>query len=160
MRVSKQILCVLVILASSIVCAHGQENAKSPPPKYRLELIYVSDAASREYLLVIGNIGFKSVASLKKFLADLPAGSILEWDPGCIRWGGEPLLSSREDMEDFMAFCVAIKINFIWYHLGEVWRGVRTENGRDPIKAPLPCMIPSLSLRVLRQISMVVDSNS
>jgi hypothetical protein len=50
---------------------------------------------------------------LKKFLGGLPPGSILEWDPGCIGMGGEPLLSSAEDMEDFKAFCVTNNIKFI-----------------------------------------------
>ena len=114
MRVSKQILCALVMLLLGFCIGRAQENGQSPPPpKYRLELVYISDVASREYMFVVGKVGFKSVASLKKFLSDLPSDSILEWAPGCIRWGDEPLLSSEEDMEDFKAFCVAKKINFI-----------------------------------------------
>ena len=114
MRVSKRILCLIVMLLMGVFCAHAQKKRKAPtPPKYRLELVNISDAASREYMFVVGKTRFKSVASLKKFVSGLPPGSILEWDPGCIRWGGEPLLSSAQDMEDFKAFCVAKKINFI-----------------------------------------------
>ena len=114
MRVWKQILCLIVMLALGVLYAHAQKHAKTPPPpKYRLELMYVSDVSSHEFIFVVDKIGFKSVASLKRFLSALPPGSILEWDPGCIRYGGEPLLSSRQDMEDFKAFCVAKKIRFV-----------------------------------------------
>jgi hypothetical protein len=102
------------MLLLCVLCAHAQDNAQSPAPsKYRLELIYISDVASQEYIFVVGTLGFKSVDSLKKFLSNLPPGSILEWAPGCHRWGGEPLLSSEQDMEDFKAFCVEKKIEFI-----------------------------------------------
>ena len=114
MRVCKQILCLIVMLPLGVHYAHAQKRAKSPlPPKYRLELMYVSDMASHEYIFVVGKIRFKSVASLKRFLSGLPPGSIIEWDPGCLRRGGEPLLSSREDMEDFKAFCAAQKIKLV-----------------------------------------------
>ena len=114
MRVSQRILCLIVILPLGIFCAHAQKKRTAPPPpKYRLELVYISDVASREYIFKVGKTGFKSVDALKKFVSSLPPGSILEWNPGCIRWGGEPLLSSAQDMEDFKAFCVAKEINFI-----------------------------------------------
>jgi hypothetical protein len=113
MKVTKHILCLLVMLLLGTLHAQAQENGQTSPPKYRLELIQIFDADSAEYIFVVGKTGFKSVASLKKFLSDLPPGSILEWAPGCIRFGGEPLLSSEQDMEDFKAFCAAKKISFI-----------------------------------------------
>ena len=114
MKVSKHILCLLVMSLLGVLHVHAQENGQSPPPpKYRLELVYIFEANPTEYVFVVGNAGFKSVASLKKFLSDLPPGSILEWAPGCLRWGGEPLLSSAQDMEDFKAFCAAKKITLI-----------------------------------------------
>ena len=114
MNVSKRILCLLVILLAGFLHARAQENGQSPPPpKYRMELVYIFEADSTEYILVVGSVGFKSVASLKKFLADLPPGSTLEWAPGCRRSGGEPLLSSEEEMENFKAFCAEKKISFI-----------------------------------------------
>jgi hypothetical protein len=113
MRVFKQIPCLIVMLCLGVLCADAQENTQSPPPKYRLELVYISDVGSQEHIFVIGNMGFKSVESLKKFVGDLPPGSILEWAPSCLRRGSEPLLSSPQDMEDFTAFCVAKQINFI-----------------------------------------------
>jgi hypothetical protein len=114
MRLFNHILCLIVMLSLGLSGAAAQENAQLPPqPKYRLELIYISDLGSQEHIFVVGNMGFKSVESLKKFVGDLPPGSILEWAPGCRRSGGEPLLSSPQDMEGFRAFCVAKQINFI-----------------------------------------------
>jgi hypothetical protein len=102
------------MLLVGVLNAHAQESEQSPPPpKYKMELVYIFEAEPTEYLFLVGNVGFKSVASLKKFLSDLPPGSILEWSPGCLRYGGEPLLSSAEDMEDFKAFCVENKITLI-----------------------------------------------
>jgi hypothetical protein len=116
LKVTGDKLCVLAILLLGVLHARAQENGQSqpqPPPKYKLELVYIFDGDSTEYVFVVGNVGFKSVASLKRFLSDLPRGSTLEWAPGCIRWGGEPLLSSSQDMEDFKAFCAAHEISFV-----------------------------------------------
>lgn len=92
----------LAILAFAAGPLSGDEE---PPPFYELSLVYVNDGPELEFLFVIGNSGFRSVASLKDFLASRPAGTTLRWAPGCIRMGGEPLLSSEADMEEFRAFC-------------------------------------------------------
>ncbi len=114
MRLPSHLLWLPVIVLFAVLPAHAQENAQSqPPPKYRMELVYVIDADSPEFVFVIGNIGFKSVDSLKKFIGDLPAGSILEWAPGCRRIGNEPLLSSEQEIEDFKAFCAGKNIEFV-----------------------------------------------
>src|SRR5438552_1182779 len=82
----------------------AQEVEKAPLPKYRMELVYIFDGDQTEYLFVIGNSGFKTVVALKKFIASLPEGTMLEWAPGCMRQGGEPLLSSEEEMEAFKSY--------------------------------------------------------
>jgi hypothetical protein len=120
MKVSKRIpgplmVLLLGVLHVGVLHVQAQENGQSPPfpPKYRLELVHLLDTDSAEYIFVVGNIGFKSVTSLEKFLSTLPPGSILEWAPGCLRSGSEPLLSSVQEMEDFKAFCAASNINFV-----------------------------------------------
>jgi hypothetical protein len=119
MKLSKQILCLPVMLLLGILQAHAQDNGQSPVrPKYELDLVRIIDADSTEYVFVVGKVGFKSVASLKRFLSNLPPGSTLEWNPGCRRFGDEPLLSSAEDIEDFRAFCSARKISFILVRSG------------------------------------------
>lgn len=92
MKVSKYILFALVILAFVVVPSRAQEQAQEngqspPPPKYRMELVYIFGSDSTEFVFVIGNIGFKSVASLKEYVGNLPTGSTVEWAPGCKRNG-------------------------------------------------------------------------
>ena len=105
-----------VLLASmEVALAAATARAQSPdePPVYEMQLVYVSDGPETEFLFVIGNSGFRSVESLRDFLATRPPGTTLRWSPGCIRLGGEPLLSSESDMEELRSFCAAHQIDFI-----------------------------------------------
>jgi hypothetical protein len=114
MNISKQLPWLSVILLLAVLQVGSQENAPTQtPPRYRMELVSIFEANNQEFIFVIGNTGFKSVASLKKFLSYLPPGSTLEWEPGCMRIGSEPLLSSEQEMKEFKAFCVKRNINFI-----------------------------------------------
>lgn len=119
MKLPTRFLWLYIILLCAITSTPAQEHEQPPPPpKYRMELVHVCDGATSEFIFVIGNGGFKSVAALKNFLSTLPAGSILEWAPGCLRMGHEPLLSSEQEMEDFKAFCAERQINFILFPSG------------------------------------------
>ncbi|HEV2912920.1 MAG TPA: hypothetical protein VGX92_06355 [Pyrinomonadaceae bacterium] len=114
MKIFKYVLWSFVFCLPAWLPAHAREVEQQPsPPKYRMELVYVFEGETPEFIFVIGSAGFKSVASLKKFVSGLPAGSTLEWSPGCVRMGAEPLLSSAEDMEEFKQFCAEHAINFI-----------------------------------------------
>lgn len=110
----KYLLWLSVVLLSSVLYGAAQENGQpQPPPKYRMELVYIFEGEATEYIFVIGNVGFKSVDSLKKFLSGLPPGSNLEWAPGCKRMGNEPLLSSELEMAEFKVFCAERNIDFV-----------------------------------------------
>ena len=114
MKTTKRLLWLAAILLSAVLHTRAQVGAQpQTPPKYRMELAYIFEAGSTEFIFVIGNVGFKSVASLKNFVGNLPSGSTLEWAPGCRRIAGEPLLSSEREMEDFKAFCAERNITFI-----------------------------------------------
>ena len=113
MKISKCLLCLVVILLAAVSHTNAQEDSQPQPPKYRMELVYIFEANTTEFIFVIGNAGFKSVASLKNCVGSLPAGSTLEWAPGCMRMGGEPLLSSAQELEEFKAFCAEKNINFV-----------------------------------------------
>jgi hypothetical protein len=86
-------------------------------PRYRMELVSVLDSEPRENMFVVvflgGGFAFKSVEALKKFVGTLPQNSMLEWAPGCKRDGGEPLLSSEQDMSAFKELCREKRINFV-----------------------------------------------
>ena len=114
MKLRKHLLLLSIILLFTALPARAQEGEQpQPPPKYEMELVYIFDGETPEFIFVIGNAGFRSVASLKKFLESLPPGSTLKWSPGCRRMGNEPLLSSELEMEVFKAFCIERGINFI-----------------------------------------------
>jgi hypothetical protein len=113
MSTRKHILSLPLVFLLTLSHAQAQEGVQQPPPKYRMELVYIFEADYPEFIFVVGNAGFKSVAALKKFLGSLPPGSTLEWAPGCRRIGGEPLLSSEQEMEEFKAFCAEKNINFV-----------------------------------------------
>jgi hypothetical protein len=114
MKKPKRLLWLAVILLLAVLLTRAQGRAQpQTAPKYRLELVYIFDASSTEFIFVIGNAGFKSVATLKNYVATLPPGTTLEWAPGCLRLGGEPLLSSEPEMEEFKAFCADKNINFV-----------------------------------------------
>jgi|GEM_PF-1741701 len=113
MKVANYLLCTLVLLLFVVLAVRPQENGQLLPTKYRMELVYIFEPGPTEYIFVIGNTGFRSVDSLKEFLGKLPAGSTIEWAPGCRTPLGAPLLSSEQEMEDFKAFCAEKNLNFV-----------------------------------------------
>lgn len=107
---------------STTVLASAREPEAPPSLKYRMELVYIFETeepnATTESIIVIGNSGFRSLAALKRFVGGLPRGAVLEWAPGCVRLGGELLLSSPRDMEEFRLFCKERGIVFILHPSG------------------------------------------
>jgi hypothetical protein len=81
-------LCVAVFLLAGL--GASAEDKSATPAKYRMELVYIFEGEKPESIIVIGNSGFKSAASLKNFVEKMPARSTLEWAPGCERFGGSP----------------------------------------------------------------------
>ena len=110
--IARSLAVALTVSWISTTASMAQEPG-AQPAKYRLELVYIFESNVTEFIFVVGNSGFKSVASLKRFIAALPKGSTLEWAPGCDRLGNEPLLSSEADMKRFRRFCELRGIKFI-----------------------------------------------
>ncbi len=106
-----------ILLLSFLLIGFGPLIAWSQvdkqPVKHELQLIYVFEGQKPEFIFVIGQSGFKTVAALDRYLETLPPGSELRWAPGCERLGGEPLLSSEEDMKAFRAFLKEKGIKFV-----------------------------------------------
>ncbi len=105
-------LLTIVLLLLGSATALGGDQATSPV-KRELQLIYVFEGEKPEFVFVIGQSGFKSVAALKEHLKTWPRGSELRWAPGCERFGDEPLLSSEKDMQSFRAFLEQRGITFV-----------------------------------------------
>lgn len=114
MKTPNRLLCLAIVILAGISHTRAQQDTQpQPPPKYRMELVYVFEGSATEFIFVVGNAGFRSVAALKNYVGNLPSGSKLEWAPGCMRLGGEPLLSSDQEMEEFKAFCAEKNIDFV-----------------------------------------------
>ena len=111
-RVVRSSIAAAVIAAAAIVVA-AQESPEPQPPVYDLHLVYIFDGPETEFVFVVGNSGFRTVDSLKAFVSSLRPGTTLRWSPGCVRMGGEPLLSSESEMEEFRAFCLEHKVDFV-----------------------------------------------
>jgi hypothetical protein len=109
-----QRIATVLALGALIFLSAGIDAVASPAPvDYELVLVYILDGPKIEFVFVIGNSGFKTIAALERFIAALSAGSTLRWNPGCERLGGEPLLSSPEDMAKFVSFCREHRVNFV-----------------------------------------------
>jgi hypothetical protein len=104
-------LC-LTLLCLAALSASAAQDAQEPV-QYELKLVHIFEGKEPRHIFVIGDSGFTTVESLKGFLSALPKGSSLRWDPGCVRFGKEPLLSSEKDMEDFRAFLTQRGISLV-----------------------------------------------
>ena len=106
-------LFLIAAVTSILLAGSAAAQAAEEPPKYELRLVYLFDGPQTEFVFVIGNTGFRSVAGLREFLASRPAGTTVRWSPGCVRLGGEPLLSSDSEMDEFREFCREHGIEFV-----------------------------------------------
>ena len=101
------------ILLAAVALFAPSGEVQGEPFKCELRLIYVFDEPKTAFMFVIGQSGFKSVNSLKRYLETWPPGSELKWAPGCSRLGSEPLLSSEQEMKAFQAFLRKRGIKFV-----------------------------------------------
>ncbi len=113
--IKRSYIYILTIVTFFFSFAIAQQNPprQVEPAKYTMQLIYIFDSDQTEYVLVLGQSGFRTLEAFKKQVASLPHGSILEWTPGCERFGNEPLLSSESEMDEFKEFCKSKGIKFI-----------------------------------------------
>ena len=97
-----------LVIALALVlfgAAPAKENAAMPTtPEIRLDIVPVMDAKPRRFVFVLGGVAYETLDGLKLYVEVMPKENVLVLDPGCHRWGGEPLLESEKDLEDFKAF--------------------------------------------------------
>lgn len=105
-RAALAVFIVIALLAGAV-------SAQQPPEARKLvmELVWIPETKAQ--IFVVGGVGFNSVASLKKFLGEQPAGTVVEWNPGCERTGGEPLLSSEKELNEFREYLEKRNIKFV-----------------------------------------------
>ena len=83
------------------------------PITIELKIVPVVDAPKEEYLLVFGDVAFRTVAGLRRAVAAQPDGTVIRLAPGCVRSGKEPLISSEDELRDFQQFCASEKVELV-----------------------------------------------
>jgi hypothetical protein len=112
-------LCCL-LFSLSLLGVQAQETNEAKPSKSQLKLVWVVDANPHEFVWQVDGLpsyAFKSLSSdtLRKWVADLPANSTIEWSPSDLRIGGEP---PYEEVKQFQNFCKAENVKFIIHPAG------------------------------------------
>jgi len=107
-------LIVITLICTQIFTVFAQ-NAERKPENLTMTLASIADAAEpNQYIFIMnGVVAFKTLDGLKRHLMNEPKGSTLTWAPGCDRMGQEPLLRSKQEMQDFMTFCDSIGLKFV-----------------------------------------------
>lgn len=81
--------------------------------KFILDLKFNHEKGKKSWwTFTIDDNEFASVDELKEFLKGVPSYSVLEFAPGCVRRGDEPLINSESEMKAFRKFCEDNGISF------------------------------------------------
>jgi len=99
-----------IVVAATPVPA---ESSINKPLTLTMSLIRYAYTAStkHEFVFVMGNMAYRTVAELEKGVERLPRGSKITWAPGCIIRGGEPL-STGPERTKFRDHCEANGVIF------------------------------------------------
>ena len=89
---------LIIILVSALVS--GMVSAQQPVTAKKMYLEVEWEPEENAEIFVVEGQSFNSVDTLKKFLDKQPSGTTVVWDPGCVRIGKKPLLSSAKEIKD------------------------------------------------------------
>jgi hypothetical protein len=97
-----------------IIYKKGKVKTHEAGPKpitYELRIAQYEDTYRKtpQYVYLFGDVAYRSLDGVKKFISIIPKGSIIEWRPGCM--GPRPLSESEED--ELKAFCETKGIKFV-----------------------------------------------
>lgn len=98
---------VMLLFSPGLVSAQQTDH----PKKLVLEVEWEPDENTE--VIVAEGLKFSSVETLKKFLGQKPSGTTVVWDPGCVRLGNKPLLSSMKEVKEFGRFLEKRGIRFV-----------------------------------------------
>lgn len=82
----------------------GMVSAQQPVNTKKLVLEVEWDPEENVEVIVAEGQMFRSVDTLKKFLDKKPSGTTVVWDPGCVRIGTSPILSSAKEIRELKAY--------------------------------------------------------
>lgn len=97
------LLCFVPFVAYS-------QQAKSTD-KIVIEVVW--EPALNAEVLAIRGVKYNTVALLKSALAAKPAGTVVVWDPGCVRVGEHPMLSTQKELNELRQFLEKKGLKFI-----------------------------------------------
>ncbi len=93
---------LLLLLVS--VCMPGTVSAQQSPKAKNLLLEVDWVPEENIEIFVAEEQRFRTVEALKKFLDKKETGTTVVWDPGCVRIGDKPLLSTRKEIKDLRTY--------------------------------------------------------
>ncbi len=82
----------------------GMVSAQPPVPAKKLVLGVDWEPQENVEVIVAEGLRFNTVDSLKKFLDKQPPGTEVVWDPGCVRIGNKPMLSTTKEIKDLSSY--------------------------------------------------------
>ncbi len=103
-------LSLLVIAADSV---YAQQIANE---KIVIGVVWVPALNSEVY--AVDEQRFNNLDLLKIFLQKQHAGSVVVWDPGCVRIGDKPLLSDATELDEFKRFVEKMRMKFVEFPSG------------------------------------------
>jgi hypothetical protein len=128
LKIKTTLLSLLMTLSCIITTVHADNILNSDskqgiekaqlPITYQMKIVYIYEGDKPEAIIVVGNAGFKSVASLKNWAMNLPSGTIIEFDTTCKHIENEPVVIFDKEMDDFKDFCKQRNINFVIHPAG------------------------------------------
>lgn len=107
MRKLKLISIVLLALLPALVSAEPPAKAKN----LMLDVALIPEE-NIEVFEVEGK-RFRTVELLKKYLDQQEAGTTVTWDPGCVRFGDKPLLSTGVEIKSLRSYLEKRGLKFV-----------------------------------------------
>ena len=99
-------LYALILFPLILSLTYSNETLNAPNYTMSLVMLYSDDVTDYDWVVTLNNsIAFRSIDGLKVFLQKQPNGTTIEWAPGCVRLGDEPLLNSEQELQEFRLFC-------------------------------------------------------
>lgn len=93
-----------LILISILVLMPGMVAAQSPSKAKELMVDVTWIPEENVEVFEVEGQRFRTVELLKKYLDKQEAGTTVIWDPGCVRFGEKPLLSTGIEIKNLRSY--------------------------------------------------------
>ncbi|MGV8934784.1 MAG: hypothetical protein ACOH1I_09180 [Gallionellaceae bacterium] len=109
---------IVLLCLSLMLIATDSVYAQLPAKANKIIIGVVWVPALNTEVYAVDEKRFNNLDLLKIFLQKQLAGSVVVWDPGCVRIGDKPLLSSATEMKEFKRFVEKMRMKFVEYPSG------------------------------------------